>query len=46
MHTTTWSNIPAVDDVTHVIDEQLLTQSKDELKVWAYIMTQYNLKPG
>jgi hypothetical protein len=24
----------------------MITTSEDELKVWGYIMTQYNLKPG
>ena len=30
----------------HVIDKELVTKSEDEFKVWAYTMTQYNLKPG
>ena len=47
MHATTWMGTTTKQDNTeHVIDEQLVTESKDELKVWAYIMTQYNLKPG
>ena len=46
MHATTWSNILAVDDVNKGVDEQLVTKSEDALKVWAYVMTQYNLKPG
>ena len=44
MHSTTWNDIQAVDDVTHVVDEQLLNKSEDELKVWACVMTQYNVK--
>ena len=27
-------------------DTALLTISEDKIKVWGYIMTQYNLKPG
>ena len=30
----------------HVIDKELVTKSEDKFKVWAYTMTQYNLKPG
>ncbi len=30
----------------HRVDPVLVTKSKDEMKVWAYVMTQYNLKPG
>jgi len=47
MHATTWTGTTTKqDDTEHIIDEQLVTESEDELKVWAYIMTQYNLKPG
>jgi hypothetical protein len=47
IHMTTWSGVDqAVDNVVHAIDEELVTESEDELKVWAYVMTQYNLKPG
>ena len=35
-----------INDVMHIMDSTLETESKDELKVWAYIMTQCNLKPG
>ncbi len=35
-----------VADIKHMTDTALLTQSEDEIKVWGYIMTQYNLKPG
>ena len=34
------------DNTEHVIDKDLVTQLEDEFKVWAYVMTQYNLKPG
>jgi hypothetical protein len=47
IHTTTWSGVEqVVDDMVHTIDKELVTKSEDELKVWAYMMTQYNLKPG
>ena len=47
MHTTTWTGTTTKqDDTNHIVDEQLVTESEDELKVWAYVMTQYNLKPG
>jgi hypothetical protein len=47
IHVTTWSGTgQAVDDVVHTIDKELVTNSEDKLKVWAYVMTQYNLKPG
>ncbi len=35
-----------VDDTVHDIDPELHTTSKDEIAVWGYLMTQYNLKPG
>jgi hypothetical protein len=35
-----------VDDMTHDIDRDLCTTSEDEMRVWAYLMVQYNLKPG
>jgi hypothetical protein len=46
---TTMSNIlvcDMIDDVKHKIDPELVTESEDEIKVWGYIMTQYNLKVG
>jgi hypothetical protein len=50
MHATTWSNIshlgPQVDDTVHMMDPAQITSLEDELKVWGYVMTQYNLKPG
>jgi hypothetical protein len=47
IHATTWSGVEqAVDDVVHTIDKELVTKSEAKLKVWAYVMTQYNLKLG
>jgi hypothetical protein len=47
IHARTWSGTgQAVDDVVHTIDKELVTNLEDKLKVWAYVMTQYNLKPG
>ncbi len=40
------STEPTIDDTVHRIDAVLTTTSEDELKVWGYVMTQYNLKPG
>ncbi len=37
---------PIIDDTIHRWDKAMTTTSKDELKVWGYVMTQYNLKPG
>jgi hypothetical protein len=35
-----------VEDIEHVTDTALLTESEVEIRVWGwYIMTQYNLKP-
>ena len=34
------------DDMEHIIDKELVMKSEDEFKVWAYVMMQYNLKPG
>jgi hypothetical protein len=36
---------PKVDKTIHRIDAELITESEDEMKVWAYLMTQYNFKP-
>ena len=44
--TTTLPMEPTIDDTTHTIDPKLCTTSEEEMMVWAYIMTQYNLKPG
>ena len=35
-----------IDDAMHKIDPKLCTTSQKEMMVWAYMMTQYNLKPG
>ncbi len=37
---------PKVDKTIHRIDAELITKLEDEMKVWVYLMTQYNLKPG
>ena len=47
MHATTYmQKEPEIDDTEHTVDLELLTNSEDEMKVWGYLMTQYNLKPG
>ena len=47
MHATTWTRMTTTrDDTEHIIDKDLVTKSEDEFKVWAYVMTQYKLKPG
>ncbi len=47
MHATTWTGTTMTqDDTEQIIDKELVTKSEDEFKVWAYVMTQYNLKPG
>ncbi len=47
MHATTWSETaPPVDDTEHTVDPELVTDLEDEMKVWGYLMTQYNFKPG
>jgi hypothetical protein len=49
IHATTLSIIhlePKVDETVHRIDAELITKLEDEMKVWAYLMTQYNLEPG
>jgi hypothetical protein len=33
-----------INDVDHEIDHEMVTNSKDEVKVWGYMITQYNLK--
>ena len=35
-----------LDDVEHESDKELTASDKQEVVVWAYLMTQYNLKPG
>jgi hypothetical protein len=37
---------PLIDDTTHRAVDAMTTTLEDELKVWGYVMTQYNLKPG
>ncbi len=37
---------PFIDDTIHSVDDAMTTTLEDELKVWGYVMTQYNLKPG
>ncbi len=44
--TTTGSGALIVDDTIHRCDPNMTTTSMEEVQVWAYIMTQYNLKPG
>jgi hypothetical protein len=45
MHTTTTSDLD-VDNITYQVDPELCATSKDEIAVWGYLMTQYNLTPG
>jgi hypothetical protein len=35
-----------VDDATHVNNPELVSSSEEEIMVWGYMMTQYNLKAG
>ncbi len=35
-----------VDDGTHVNNPELVSSSEEEIMVWGYMMTQYNLKAG
>jgi hypothetical protein len=44
--TTASSTAPTVNETIHRYDKTMTTTSEEELHVWAYIMTQYNLKPG
>ncbi len=45
--TTSSSSVePLIDDTIHSMDDAMTTTLEDELKVWGYMMTQYNLKPG
>ncbi len=37
---------PLIDDTIHSVDDAMTTTLEDELKVWGYVMTQYNLKLG
>ncbi len=42
----TTASEPFRDDVTHQVDQVMCTTSEAELGVMAYLLTQYNLKPG
>jgi hypothetical protein len=44
MHTTT--GCMEIDDKEHESNKELTMSDKLEVAVWAYLMTQYNLKPG
>jgi hypothetical protein len=44
--TTTPTPNTFIDDVEHPVDQEMCTTSADELGVMAYLLTQYNLKPG
>jgi hypothetical protein len=44
--TASTSHKEMVDDMTHSIDRDLCTMSEDKMRVWAYLMVRYNLKPG
>jgi hypothetical protein len=47
VHMTTFTGTEMkINDVVHRIDPNLVTSSDKKLKVWGYLMTQYNLKPG
>ncbi len=35
-----------VDDATHFNDPELVSSLEEEMMVWGYMMTQYNLKAG
>ncbi len=45
MHAIMSSNLD-VDDTVYQVDPEVHTTSEDEIAVWGYLMTQYNLKPG
>ncbi len=43
----TWLDMaPHINDTEHTVGPELVTDSEDKMKVWGYLMTQYNLKPG
>jgi hypothetical protein len=44
--TTSDATCDMIDNVVHEFDPELTTRSEDKIKVWGYLMTQYNLKPG
>ncbi len=33
-----------IDNMTHISNPKLITYSEEEIKVWGYVMTHYNLK--
>jgi hypothetical protein len=35
-----------INEVDHEIDHEMVTNSENEVKVWGYMMTQYNLNAG
>jgi hypothetical protein len=37
---------PMIDNTIHRVNKTLIRKSEDKLKVWGYVMTQYNLMPG
>ncbi len=36
---------PCIKDTNHIVDTEILTESEDELKGWAYLMMQHILEP-
>ena len=40
------SHEPLIDNSIHRMDKTQITTLGEKLKVWGYVMTQYNLKPG
>jgi hypothetical protein len=46
MSTTTCTPKDFIDDAVHDTDVALLTSLEAKLSVWAYMMVQFNLKPG
>ena len=44
--TTTTALKPFIDNMTHQVYQAICTTSEEELGVMAYLLTQYNLKPG
>jgi hypothetical protein len=45
MHATTAAEID-INTTEHATNQELTTDSKQEIAVWAYLMTHYNLKQG
>ncbi len=45
MHATTSLDLN-VEATVHQVNLELHTTSENEMAVWGYLMTQYNLKPG